>query len=77
MSVSTYYVQDCPTCGRKLQVRVEYLGKMVVCKHCAARFEAFDASSGQCPPSESSLSVLARAEELIQSTTEPSNSIFE
>ena len=66
MSHSTYFVQECPTCGRNLQVRVQYLGKQVVCQHCGARFEAYDASSGAYPPPGSSLSVLARAEELLQ-----------
>ena len=42
MSRSTYFVQECPTCGRNLQVRVQYLGKQVVCQHCSARFEAYE-----------------------------------
>ena len=69
MSSAAYFVQECPTCGRKLQVRVDYLGKEVVCRHCAAKFECFDSSSGSYPPMESSLSLLARAEELIDSAT--------
>ena len=64
----TYFVQECPTCGRNLQIRVQYLGKQVICQHCSARFEAYDASSGAYPPPKSSLSVLARAEELLQTT---------
>ncbi len=32
MSNPTYFVQECPTCGRRLQIRVEYLGKRVVCQ---------------------------------------------
>ena len=69
MSGATYFVQGCPTCGRRLQIRVDYLGKEVVCRHCAAKFEAFDSASGQELPSESSLSLLARAEELIDSVS--------
>jgi hypothetical protein len=69
MSRSTYFVQECPTCGRNLQIRVQYLGKQVVCQHCSARFEAYDASSGAYPPPGSSLSVLARAEELLQTVS--------
>ena len=61
-----YFVQECPTCGRSLQVRVEYLGKLVVCQHCGADFEACDPSSAAYPPSESSLCLLSRAEELIR-----------
>lgn len=68
MSRSTYFVQECPTCGRNLQVRLQYLGKQVVCQHCGARFEAYDASTGTYPPPSSSLSVLERAEQLLQTT---------
>ena len=70
---NTYFVQECPTCGRKLQVRVQYLGKHVICQHCGGRFEAYDASSGNYPPPSSSLSVLARAEELLQSVAAASS----
>jgi hypothetical protein len=66
MSRNTYFVQECPTCGRKLEIRVQYLGKQVVCQHCNARFEAYDASSAGYPPPPSSLSVLERAEQLLQ-----------
>ncbi len=65
MPGTTYFVQECPTCGRRLEVRVEYLGKKIACRHCGARFEAFDASSGECLPSNSSLALLARAKTLI------------
>lgn len=67
MSRSTYFVQECPTCGRGLHVRVEYLGKLVVCQHCHGRFEACDPSSNNYPPSHSGIDLLRRAEELIES----------
>lgn len=63
MSGATYFVQECPTCGRRLQVRVEYLGRHLVCQHCQGRFEAAD-STGQSA-SDSSSEILLRAEELI------------
>ena len=69
MPRSTYFVQECPTCGRNLQVRLEYLGKQVVCQHCAARFEACEPGTAAYPPSNSSLSLLQRAEELLQSAS--------
>jgi DNA-directed RNA polymerase subunit M/transcription elongation factor TFIIS len=69
MAGATYYVQECPTCGRNLQVRVEYLGKRVACQHCGARFEASDPSTSSYP-SDSSLSILARADELIKAASE-------
>ena len=66
---ATYFVQECPTCGRNLQVRIEYLGKRVVCQHCSARFEACDPTSAAYPPMDSSLSILARADHLIESVS--------
>jgi hypothetical protein len=66
MSRSTYFVQECPTCGRSLHVRVEYLGRNVVCQHCHALFEACDPSSAQYPPSQSGLALLRRADELLE-----------
>jgi hypothetical protein len=68
MTRNTYFVQECPTCGRNLQVRVQYMGKQVLCQHCGARFEACDPSSGAYPPPSSSLSLLERAEQLLQTT---------
>lgn len=42
MSPSTYFVQECPTCGRRLHIRVEYLGRRVVCQHCHGALIATD-----------------------------------
>jgi DNA-directed RNA polymerase subunit RPC12/RpoP len=65
MPRSTYFVQECPTCGRNLQVRIEYLGKQVVCQHCSAKFEACEPGSAAYPQS-SGLSLLERADQLLQ-----------
>ena len=65
MPTSTYFVQECSTCGRNLQVRVEYLGKKVVCQHCGARFVASD--QPECDlHSDSGISLIDRADELIR-----------
>lgn len=64
MAVATYFVQGCPTCGRNLQIRVQYLGKKVVCQHCAAKFVATD-SNGPADASASGTSLLARADQLL------------
>jgi DNA-directed RNA polymerase subunit RPC12/RpoP len=69
MSRTTYFVQECPTCGRNLQVRVQYLGKQIVCQHCGARFEAYDPGSAAYPPPPSSISLLERAEQLLQTAS--------
>jgi len=61
-----YYIQECPTCGRSLQIRVVYLGKQVVCQHCRGQFEACDPASAMYPPTESGLALLQRANELLE-----------
>ncbi len=63
------FVQECPTCGRSLQIRVVHLGKRVACQHCLAEFEACDPASKQYPPEDSSLSLLDRADELLSSVS--------
>ncbi|HTQ37857.1 MAG TPA: hypothetical protein VMJ32_02455 [Pirellulales bacterium] len=60
-----YYVQECPTCGRSLQIRVAHLGKHVVCQHCLAEFEARDPASQPLSASDSSQNLLALADELL------------
>jgi hypothetical protein len=65
MSVPTYFKQDCPVCGRGLQIRVEYQGRTVKCRHCHGAFEACDPASGQEPSDDSGLALLRRAEDLI------------
>lgn len=32
--------QSCPTCGRRIEIRVELLGRSVACPHCNAEFTA-------------------------------------
>jgi DNA-directed RNA polymerase subunit RPC12/RpoP len=69
MPRNTYFVQECPTCGRNLQVRLEYLGKQVVCQHCSARFHACEPGVDAVPPCNSGLSLLQRAEELVRAAS--------
>ena len=66
MPMNTYFVQECPTCGRNLRVRVEYLGKRVVCQHCGAKFHACEPGSPEADPATSSDSLLRRAEQLLE-----------
>ena len=70
MSRSVYYVQECPTCGRTLHIRVEYLGKRVVCQHCHAKFDACDPASVAPSSTDSGLSLLQRAEELLETVNQ-------
>lgn len=67
MPSGAYFIRSCPTCGRSLEVRVEYLGKTVSCKHCSAEFDTSDPPYISDSSSDSSFNLLARAEELIES----------
>ncbi len=64
MSTSTFFVQECPTCGRRLRIRVEYLGKRVVCQHCRGQLLACDPASNRYGSSDSA--VIQKAEELLK-----------
>ncbi len=63
MSGATYFVQECPSCSRQLQVRLEYMGKSVACKHCEREFEASPAARA----SDSGEYLLNRVDELLAS----------
>jgi hypothetical protein len=67
MPSSTFFIQECPTCGRSLQVRVRFLGKTVTCIHCRGEFEACDPTSAKYPPQLSGIRLLQRADELLDS----------
>jgi hypothetical protein len=62
-SVATYFQQDCPVCGRPLQIRVEHLGKRVLCSHCRCQFVCCDAT--QDTRDHENCSALSRAERLL------------
>ena len=59
MSKATYFVQECPRCGRHLQVRIWYLGKKVACQHCGGHFFATDPDGEPAEVAENELSGLA------------------
>ena len=70
MANSTYFLQPCPTCGRRSQVRVEYLGRHVVCQHCRSEFTATDPATARLGEMEESNRLLRRADELLASAPE-------
>jgi hypothetical protein len=67
MPSTTFFVQGCPTCGRKLEIRVEYLGKRVACQHCQGRFVAMDPSCAHGDYVDRGSALLRRADELLES----------
>jgi ribosomal protein L37AE/L43A len=68
MAGVTYFIQECPTCGRRLQVRLAYLGKRVACHHCGAKFAACDPQSPESPMSDSSGTLLSRVDQLLEAS---------
>ncbi len=74
MPGSTYFTQECPTCGRRLQIRVEFLGKGVVCQHCRGEFVARDPSSDRYPESRPPKTLLHRVDELLESAQDEHDS---
>ncbi len=75
MSNSTYFVQGCPTCGRRLQIRVEYLGRTVVCQHCRGRFVARDPAVNPVDGANGSNPLLQRADELLRYVSHDHNTL--
>jgi hypothetical protein len=71
VSNSTYFVQECPTCGRRLQIRVEYLGREMECRHCHGRLLAIDSSNSRCDSAKSAEVLLRRADELLEAIGKP------
>jgi hypothetical protein len=70
MSNATYFVQGCPTCGRRLQIRVEYLGKKVVCDHCQGSLVAMDPADVREGYLDRGSALLRRADELLDSVAQ-------
>ncbi len=66
MLKSTYYVQECPTCGRTLEIRVDYLGRDVVCQHCRGHFIATDPETIRLNGNGSDSAIMRRADELLK-----------
>ena len=66
MSNATYFDQECPTCGRRLHIRVEYLGRQVVCQHCRGTLVALDVSSKRSSQVQPAYDLIRRADELLE-----------
>jgi len=64
MPHSVYFYQECPTCGRSLRIRVDFLGRDVACPHCRGHLIAADSSNS--PSLSDSAILLHRADELIE-----------
>jgi hypothetical protein len=64
MSRNVYFHQQCPVCGRMLEVRVNLLGQRVYCQHCGGGFVAMDEQLR--PAGAGSRSAADRVDELLE-----------
>jgi CheY-like chemotaxis protein len=65
----TYLVEDCPICGRPVEIAMKAIGHKVVCGHCQGQFVVVDANDGgvrTVPFGETNL--LERADQLLEVT---------
>ena len=70
MASKAYFLGECPTCSRKLEIRVELLGKRIACQHCGATHVASDAETR--PNSDQKIDqLLARAKAYVDSVESP------
>ena len=69
MPSATYFLQECPTCGRRLQIRVDYLGKRVACQHCQGTFVAAE-SCLRADAVDQGSALLRCANELLESVAQ-------
>jgi hypothetical protein len=65
MAQSAFFVQECPVCGRPLQIRVEYLGRRLNCDHCGGAFIAAETPEG-APQQTAAPDLIDRAEDLLR-----------
>ena len=72
MSQRVFFVRPCPTCGRRLHIRVEYLGKKVVCPHCGARLDAFEVNMAGPSTADPAGALMKRVEELLETVPDQS-----
>lgn len=62
-----FFVQRCPTCGRRLRVCVEYLGMTIQCRHCRGTMVARDPESEPAGV-DPQLALMQRVDELLALT---------
>lgn len=70
----TKFVVACPACARKLDVRVDLLGRDVECLHCGALFNS--SHTDHRPNDDEAIDqILARAQQYVESTLPVNSSV--
>ena len=59
------FLQQCPVCGRPLEVRRDYVGTRVACRHCNGRFVASDPDDRENSATIGGDRLIRRAEQLL------------
>jgi hypothetical protein len=62
---TAYFFQECPTCGRHVRIKAEYLGRLMSCLHCQGEFTATDRESRFDAPETRAGSLLQAMETLL------------
>lgn len=63
--MSLRFNQSCPTCGRRIEIRIELLGRSVACPHCSAEFVASEAPQ---PKQATEVDLMQRVERALRKT---------
>jgi transposase len=66
MRRNSVFIQECPICGRPLEIRGEYQHKKVACPHCGGWFTAVNALSNPLDVWNQSNHLLHRADQLLE-----------
>jgi hypothetical protein len=66
MPMKNSYLQNCPVCGRPLQIAGEYRGRKLSCRHCGGKFTAVDPANPSSAQQNTSSALLHRADQLLE-----------
>lgn len=75
MSRQSVFLQECPVCGRPLEIRREYHDKKVACPHCGGCFTAVDVASHPFDIWNQNNHLLHRADQLLEQCAAGSSSV--
>ncbi len=75
MSYATTFLKQCPSCGRRLEIRVQCLGKNVQCTHCGSIFTASNSPANPPPPQDTLVDKAIRDAEIYLASVEEINQV--
>ena len=75
MSYATTFLKQCPSCGRRLEIRVQCLGKNVQCTHCGSIFTANNSPANPKLPQDTLVDQAIRDAEIYLASVEEINQV--